>query len=134
MVHPIYRVTSVQTVAPYTLKVKFDDDSEQVINLEPVLSGEIFGPLRDPALFNQVRIDPEVETIVSQTGRPDDGTDPSLKTPSAATSTPPLRKTRASSRKIWSCASSVATIRSVCQRAVLTRASRRSDARLPAIP
>ena len=45
-----------------------DDRSEQVIDFRPVLSGELFGPLRDPALFCQVRLDPEVLTLVWPNG------------------------------------------------------------------
>ena len=63
-VHPIYRVSSFQIVAPYTLRVQFDDQTEQVIDFEPVLAGELYRPLRDLALFNQVRIDPEIQTLV----------------------------------------------------------------------
>ena len=33
-VHPIYRVRSFQFLAPYTLRVQFDDQTEQVINFE----------------------------------------------------------------------------------------------------
>ncbi len=67
-VHPIYRVSSFQFVAPYTLRVQFDDQTEQVINFEPVLAGELYRPLRDLALFNQVQIDPEVHTLVWPNG------------------------------------------------------------------
>ena len=66
--HPIYRVTSFQLAAPYTLRVQFDDQTEQVINFEPVLAGELYRPLRDTALFNQVQIDPEVHTLVWPNG------------------------------------------------------------------
>ena len=31
MIHPIYRVRAFEIVAPYTLRVQFDDDTEQVI-------------------------------------------------------------------------------------------------------
>jgi len=68
MIHPIHRVRSFQTVAPYTLRIHFDDDTEQVICFEPVLAGELFGPLRELALFNQVRIDSEVQTLVWPNG------------------------------------------------------------------
>ena len=68
MVHPIYRVVSFEIVAPYTLRVQFDDQSEQTIDFQPVLAGELFKPLRDVALFNQVRIDPEVHTLVWPNG------------------------------------------------------------------
>jgi hypothetical protein len=67
-VHPIHRVRSFQFVAPYTLRVQFDDQTEQVINFEPVLAGELYRPLRDLALFNQVQIDPEVHTLVWPNG------------------------------------------------------------------
>lgn len=66
--HPIYRVKSFQTVAPYTLHVHFNDQTEQVINFEPVLFGELYGPLRELSLFNQVKIDPEVHTLVWPNG------------------------------------------------------------------
>ncbi len=68
MVHPVYRVKSVEIVKPYTLRVGFDDDTEQLIYLRPVLAGELLGPLRDLALFNQVKIDPEVHTLVWPNG------------------------------------------------------------------
>jgi hypothetical protein len=55
-------------VAPYTLRVGFDDGTEQVINFAPVLGGEIFRPLRDPEVFHQVQIDPEVHTLVWPNG------------------------------------------------------------------
>jgi hypothetical protein len=67
-VHPIYRVRSFQIVARYTLCVQFDDQTEQVINFEPVLAGELYRPLRDLAQFDQVRIDPEVHTLVWPNG------------------------------------------------------------------
>jgi len=68
MTHPIYGVRSFKIEAPYTLRVQFDDGTEQVIDFQSILSGELFGPLRDLALFNQVRIDPEVHTLVWPNG------------------------------------------------------------------
>ncbi len=66
--HPLYDVTHFDIVALYTLRITFDDGSTQVINFEPVLHGELFGPLRDPQLFNQVRLDPEVATLIWPNG------------------------------------------------------------------
>jgi hypothetical protein len=66
--HPIHRVRSFEIEGQYTLRVRFDDDTVQVINFRPVLAGELFGPLRDLAMFNQVRIDPEVHTLVWPNG------------------------------------------------------------------
>lgn len=66
--HPLYDVTDFEIVAAYTLRVKFDDDTEQIINFEPVLHGELYGPLRALPLFTQVRLDPEVATLVWPNG------------------------------------------------------------------
>lgn len=68
MEHPIYRVAGFETVKPHTLRVQFDDDTSQVIDFRPILEGEIYGPLQDLELFNQVRIDPEVHTLVWPNG------------------------------------------------------------------
>ncbi len=68
MSHPIYRVRSFEIVSEYTLRVRFDDNIEQTIDFRPVLAGELYGPLRNSELFNQVRIDPEVETLVWPNG------------------------------------------------------------------
>jgi hypothetical protein len=68
MLHPINRVRSFKIEGPYTLRVQFDDNAEQVIDFKPVLAGEIYRPLRDLTLFNQVRIDPEVQTLVWPNG------------------------------------------------------------------
>jgi len=68
MNHPIYQVRVVEVVGPYALRVQFTDNVEQVINLRPVLAGELYGPLLDPKIFNQVSIDPEVKTLVWPNG------------------------------------------------------------------
>ncbi len=68
MIHPIYRVQGFQITAPYTLRVQFDDGTEQTINFEPVLAGQLFGPLRDLSLFNRVQLDLEVHTLVWPNG------------------------------------------------------------------
>ena len=68
MPHEIHRVTRVTYISGYTLEVGFEDGSIQVVDLEPVLAGELYGPLRDPALFAQVKIDPEVSTLVWPNG------------------------------------------------------------------
>src|ERR1700722_9827792 len=68
MNHPIYRVRSFEIVTDYTLRIGFNDDTEQTIDFRPILAGEIYGPLRDVRLFDQVRIDPEVHTLVWPNG------------------------------------------------------------------
>ncbi len=68
MEHPIHTVASFVVVAPYTLRVLFGDRTAQTIDFRPVLRGELFGPLRDLSLFSQVRLDPEVHTLVWPNG------------------------------------------------------------------
>lgn len=68
MAHRIHRVTSVKVIGPHELRVGFEDGTSQEIDLEPVLEGELYGPLRDPELFAQVEIDPEVPTLVWPNG------------------------------------------------------------------
>ena len=61
MHHPISRVCRFEIVGPFALRVGFDDGTEQLINFRPNLAGELFGPLSDLSVFNQVAIDPEVQ-------------------------------------------------------------------------
>jgi hypothetical protein len=68
MNHPIYRVTWFEQIAPYTLQVRFDDGVCRTIDFEPILEGELFGPLRDPAIFSQARLDVEIHTLVWPSG------------------------------------------------------------------
>lgn len=63
MSHPIHRVEGFSIEAPYTLRVRFEDGTEQVIDFRPILAGALFAPLRELNFFNQVRIDPEVHTL-----------------------------------------------------------------------
>ncbi len=66
--HPIYQIKSFKAINDFVLSIKFDDNSEQVIDFYPILSGELYGPLRDLNIFKQVRIDPEVYTLVWPNG------------------------------------------------------------------
>ncbi len=68
MKHLLVRVTSCEIIAPYTLRVTFDDGKSETIDFEPVLYGYYYAPLRDLNLFNQVRVDPEVHTLVWPNG------------------------------------------------------------------
>lgn len=68
MEHPIYRIISFKNIGSFALRVKFDDGQEQEIDFRPVLKGELYGPLQDEKLFNQVEIDPEIHTLVWPNG------------------------------------------------------------------
>jgi hypothetical protein len=68
MGHEIHRVVAFEKLAPFTLRVCFEDNTSQVIDFRPLLKGELYGPLREASLFDQVRIDPEVHTLVWPNG------------------------------------------------------------------
>ena len=68
MGHEIYRVTSFQKAAPFILCVQFVDGTSQIIDFRPLLKGELYGPLQEATLFDQVRVDPEVHTLVWPNG------------------------------------------------------------------
>ena len=63
MGHAIHRVEHFEIVAPYTLRLRFADDTEQRIDFRPVLEGEMFGPLQELQVFNAVELDTAFGTI-----------------------------------------------------------------------
>jgi len=68
MEHTIYRVKSFRIIGDYKLVVKFNDNSSQTIDFKPILKGGLFESLLELSLFNQVQIDPEVQTLVWSNG------------------------------------------------------------------
>ena len=68
MSHEIHKVVAFEKMAPLTLRVSFEDGTSQVIDFQPVLKGELYGPLRGPSVFDQVQLDPEVHTLVWPNG------------------------------------------------------------------
>jgi len=61
-------VTAVEPLADYTLRLTFDDGSERVVDLADELWRPMGEPLRDAVYFRQVRVDPELGTIVWPNG------------------------------------------------------------------
>lgn len=64
MHHEIYTVSAFEIVAPYTLRIRFNDEQVKIIDFRPMLRGELYGPLRDLNFFNQVRLASEAGTLV----------------------------------------------------------------------
>jgi hypothetical protein len=62
--HEMFRVTGFQQLGTYTLRIEFDDGRSQVIDFEPILYGELYGPLRDSEIFRQVQVDSLACTLV----------------------------------------------------------------------
>jgi hypothetical protein len=66
--HGLYRVISAQILRPYVLEVAFGDGLRREIDLSEVLYGELYGPLRDPAMFGRVTVDPAAATVTWPNG------------------------------------------------------------------
>ena len=65
----IVDVTEVKVLEPYRLRLKFDDGTEGDVDIAAHVSFVgVFAPLRDPAMFRQVRVEPEYGTIVWPNG------------------------------------------------------------------
>jgi len=62
------RIISVRPDRDYRIWIRFSDGAEGIVDLGPDLSGPLFGPLREPALFAQLRFDPDIHTVVWPNG------------------------------------------------------------------
>lgn len=63
---PCCTVTHVRTLDGYRLELSFSDGARGVVDLagRVVGRGGLFQALENPAIFRQVRVDPELGTIV----------------------------------------------------------------------
>ena len=64
----MHLVKDVTYVSDYKLLLSFSDGSDRLVDLANELDGEIFEPLKDPAYFKKVRVDPDLATIVWDNG------------------------------------------------------------------
>ena len=68
MPEAVVRVDAVELVGPFSLILRFNDGTLRRVDLLPELEGPIFKPLRDPAYFSQVVLDPVSGTVVWPNG------------------------------------------------------------------
>lgn len=61
--HELHDIKSVEVIGPHALRLRFEDGVVREVDLSGITEGEMYGPLRDPAFFAQVRLNPEIETI-----------------------------------------------------------------------
>ena len=62
-------IIGVRALGDYRLQLRFEDGVEGVVDLAPHLSFRgVFGPLRDPTYFAQVRVDPDLGTVTWPNG------------------------------------------------------------------
>lgn len=63
------RISGVTPRSGFEVELRFTDGSTRLVDLEPLLRGPIFDPVRrDAELFRAVRVDPELGTIVWPNG------------------------------------------------------------------
>ena len=61
-------VVKVAVVKPYILDVTFADGVSRHVDVEALLYGGVFEPLRDPEVFSQAAVDPLLGTVVWPNG------------------------------------------------------------------
>jgi hypothetical protein len=61
-------VIEVRYVRNYIVWIKFEDGTAGEVDLSASMRGPVFEPLRDPEYFKQVRVEPEIGTIVWPNG------------------------------------------------------------------
>jgi Protein of unknown function (DUF2442) len=64
----ILRVTEAKLIRDFTVWVRFNDGSEGEVDLSGELDGPVFEPLREPRVFAQFRLDPDLHTLVWPNG------------------------------------------------------------------
>lgn len=64
----ILRILSAEVRGPHTLALSFNDGTNSEVDVLPLLFGPIFEPLRDPAFFERVVVDPICGTVVWPNG------------------------------------------------------------------
>ena len=61
-------IDSARYVRDFLVQIAFDDGTKKVVDVTPLLTGEVFEPLKDPQLFAKLTIDPVSKTIVWPNG------------------------------------------------------------------
>ncbi len=61
-------VIEVRYVRDYIVWLRFQDGTSGEVDISPSFRGPVFEPLRDVEFFKQVRVDPEIGTVVWPNG------------------------------------------------------------------
>lgn len=57
----ILRITVARVVGPHIVELTFNDGMTGTVGVESLLQGPVFEPLRDPAYFASMQLDPVCE-------------------------------------------------------------------------
>ena len=64
----MHYITNGEYDSGFQLHLQFEDGSWRSADLERHLNGEMFEPLRNPAQFASVRLNPDIDTVVWDNG------------------------------------------------------------------
>lgn len=56
MATELVHVISVKPLSGFRLQLKFSDKARRIVNVERILSGPVFGSLKNPSKFAKVRV------------------------------------------------------------------------------
>jgi hypothetical protein len=64
----ILRIVSASVCGASFLRLTFNDGTNKVVDVGPLMNGPIFGPLGDPQYFQHMRLDPVCGTVTWPNG------------------------------------------------------------------
>ncbi len=64
----VLRIIEMKCIGGYSLEVTFSDGVQKCVDLEALLTGPVFEPLKDPDYFGRVALDPVSGTVVWPNG------------------------------------------------------------------
>lgn len=64
----ILRILQAEVCGPRRLRLAFNDGTRKTVDVGPLLNGPVFEPLRDPAYFSRMTLDPVCGTVVWPNG------------------------------------------------------------------
>ena len=64
----ILRITEADVSGRYSLKLAFNDGTRKTVNVEPLLIGPVFEPLKDPSFFARAALDRVCGTVAWPNG------------------------------------------------------------------
>lgn len=64
----ILRILEAEACGPHLLRLAFNDGTRKTVNVQPLLDGPVFEPLRDPGYFSRGVVDPVCGTVVWPNG------------------------------------------------------------------
>lgn len=64
----ILHILRAKVVGSHTLQVTFNDGTTKTVNVEKLLEGPVFQPLKEPDYFARMTVDPICRTVVWPNG------------------------------------------------------------------